>query len=524
MIVQVKQGLLEGRQKASVLTGKPFYEFLGIPYAKPPIGDLRFQPPVPADSWKGVRQSMQEVNKCAQSEKLYEGDLCGSEDCLYLNIFIPGLSDTDTRLKAVMIYIHGGGFSQGRSALECDFLMGNDVIVVTLNYRLGILGFLNLNIPECSGNVGLKDQSLALTWIKENIQSFRGDSNNITLFGDSAGASSIHLQALSPMSKGLFQRIITESGNALAPWTINDDPEKCAFDVGLKLGFTGNNPKELFEFLKKQSVNDLVMAAKVVSSDFKNTVPAKCRGLVFVPSVEKISKNAFLPDHPISLLKTVTPVPAIAGVAEIEGILIYAGLKNKEELDYLPNDLTDAIKYNVQCHPSRIPEIADKAKEFYFGTESINKRKHLLEFFSDIFFIKLYNAFEDAVKSDIPVYMYKFTFVGKLNGSQKFCSELKTACHADEIGYLFPESAAFPQAEYKNPERTVIMNICKLWTNFAKTGNPNTAAAASSTVEWKPLTIGSQSFLNIDKDLKIFPGKVYPRLEFWSKLLDTNMK
>ncbi|KAF5276536.1 hypothetical protein FQR65_LT03966 [Abscondita terminalis] len=216
LIVKTNQGDLRGKLCADHY-GKPYYSFQGIPYAQPPLGDLRFKAPKEPQPWSGIKDGTKEGNASYSRHMLF-GNIIGKEDCLYLNVYTPKLSTES--LKPVMFWIHGGAFVVGSGSTDIfgpDFLIHEDVVIVTINHRLGLLGFLSMNDPmlEVPGNAGLKDQVMALKWVKLNIKNFGGDPNNITIFGESVGGCSVHLLMLSPMSKGLFHKAIIQSGTSI---------------------------------------------------------------------------------------------------------------------------------------------------------------------------------------------------------------------------------------------------------------------------------------------------------------------
>ncbi|CAA9998704.1 unnamed protein product [Nesidiocoris tenuis] len=215
--VTLKIGKLKGVVSRSY-AGREFNAYLGIPFAKPPIGSLRFQDPVPLEPWSGTLDASKPGNMCLQMQDE------GNEDCLYLNIYTPKIDSTDGKGLDVLVAIHGGGFQNGFSHMqEPDYLMDrDDLILVTFNYRLGILGFLSLGDEYLPGNYGLKDQVLALRWIKENIGSFGGDANKITLLGCSAGGASVHYHVLSPLSKG---PVVEKAGNSKEPFILTEPEE-----------------------------------------------------------------------------------------------------------------------------------------------------------------------------------------------------------------------------------------------------------------------------------------------------------
>jgi para-nitrobenzyl esterase len=217
--VRIQSGWIRGVQMDGVAA------YLGAPYAAPPVGPLRWHPPAPASSWAGVRDATAFAPACPQKGVSMPGELPPrtSEDCLYLNVWTPAKRSASPR--PVMVWIHGGGYANGATALPLywgDRLAHRGVVVVSLNYRLGPLGFLAH--PELSaegggssGNYGLMDQIAALQWVQRNIAAFGGDPRNVTIFGQSAGAMSVSLLIASPRAKGLFHRAIGQSGGVFEP-------------------------------------------------------------------------------------------------------------------------------------------------------------------------------------------------------------------------------------------------------------------------------------------------------------------
>ncbi|CAG7728483.1 unnamed protein product, partial [Allacma fusca] len=185
-IVETPSGYIKGIVSKS-RDGRDFFEWRGIPFGKAPIGPLRFASPVPFGKWHGVRDGSKFGGRCPEISEF--GTDLGDEDCLNLNVSVPKVNFK--QLLPVMVFIHGGAFQEGTGSIyKPDYLMDEDVVYVNPNYRLGVLGFLNTGDTVIRGNMGLKDQALALRWIKDNIQAFGGDPNNITIFGQSAGGAS----------------------------------------------------------------------------------------------------------------------------------------------------------------------------------------------------------------------------------------------------------------------------------------------------------------------------------------------
>ncbi|KAF0738975.1 Carboxylic ester hydrolase, partial [Aphis craccivora] len=226
-ILNLNQGKIQGSIFKS-RNGREFQAFQGIPYAKPPIGDLRLQDPEKANSWSGILDATKEKPMCIQKNLfMYEtyNTLLGAEDCLYMNVYTPKVNKkNENDLLPVMVWIPGGGFSSGHGGFSLygpQYLLDKDVVVASFNYRIGPLGFLSTEDDVLPGNYGMKDQVLALEWVKSNIEKFGGDPNKVTIFGESAGSVSVGLHLLSPMSKGLFHKAILESGTPLCRWAVS---------------------------------------------------------------------------------------------------------------------------------------------------------------------------------------------------------------------------------------------------------------------------------------------------------------
>ncbi|XP_011630104.1 esterase E4-like [Pogonomyrmex barbatus] len=262
--VHVHEGKLIGTVEEGIY-GDLYFAFRGIPYAKPPIGELRFKDPVPPEAWSENRDASKYGNVAVQYN-IFDGTIIGDEDCLYLNVY-----NTDLELsqkRAVMVWIHGGGFFMGDgnpSIYGPDFIIRKDVVLVTLNYRLGVLGFLNLNDEVATGNQGLKDIVMALKWVQKNIAKFGGDPKNVTIFGESAGGAIVHYLTLSPLTEGLFHKAIAHSGVVVNPWAYDDLMTKdtmLGFDLVKKLGKITLDPKVAYEFLKTVDAKLLIETEK----------------------------------------------------------------------------------------------------------------------------------------------------------------------------------------------------------------------------------------------------------------------
>uniref|UniRef100_B4MQE6 carboxylesterase n=1 Tax=Drosophila willistoni TaxID=7260 RepID=B4MQE6_DROWI len=242
-----------------------FHAFMGIPYAKPPLGPLRFKSPQKKPKWNDIYDATNLKAVCIKKLVIPAPVIQGEEDCLYLNVYRPSRRH---ELLPVMVYIHGGGFfsgSAGPAMTGPEYFMDTEtVILVTMSYRLGALGFLSTGDINMPGNYGLKDQELALKWVRDNIAYFDGDRNRVTLFGHGAGAVATHLHLLNPYSKHLFHSVITMSGTANVPFGITKNPSAQARQTAELCGIPHAESislAELTEALREIDVITLINAS-----------------------------------------------------------------------------------------------------------------------------------------------------------------------------------------------------------------------------------------------------------------------
>lgn len=297
--------------------------FLGIPFAEPPVGNLRFKKPQPKKPWDGVYEATTPPVLCAQSpvrvNKHYQITKTDriSEDCLLLNIFAPTNNDS---LHAVVLYLHGGGFSFGGLSLgllDTSVLSAfGNVVTVAVAYRLGAFGFLNLGIDDAPGNMAFYDQLLAMEWVKKNIRSFGGDPDKITLMGQSAGSLSVGMHLISPKSKGLFKRAIMQSGNPFTKVIISDKVQArlrastLASALGCETeGVTVNShPEKVVSCLRSKDVESILDATRSFGGDGLDS---------FFP----VFGDEFVPERTDDALKNghYNAVDVMAGLTEAEG-------------------------------------------------------------------------------------------------------------------------------------------------------------------------------------------------------------
>nr|XP_033334723.1 esterase FE4-like isoform X1 [Megalopta genalis] len=522
-LVTVKQGQISGTVEENVYGGK-YLAFRGVPYAKPPVGPLRFKVPEPAEPWTGVKKCTQFGGSCAQMDFLTR-QIIGGDDCLYLNVYTPAIEVSSKR--AVMVWIHGGGFVAGSADGKIygpDYIVRKDVVLVTINYRVGVLGFLNLETEEAPGNQGLKDQVLALKWVQENISNFGGDPNNVTIFGESAGAASVHYLCISPMSQGLFHKAIAQSGVATNPWAISSKNVKdYAVKLAAELGKDITDPVELVEFLRTIEPQKLVDAQQQC---FKKLGSYVLIGS-FVPTVDSKSSEPFMPQHPSILMKAGVKVPLLLGYNENEGTFLVSSFlypdlkKSMEKLD---------INFERAMHPEmeetmRMENVnSQDLRRLYFGDKRIdmNTRDNYAAFLGDMMFIKgIHDVVRLQAEKNAPTYFYKFTFEPELSlAKQMFGIESRGATHSEELIYLF-----YPQAlltfglnapKLGSKEHNVVEYITQMWTDFAKMGNPTPMTTNLISALWKPVEKGDTiRYMNIGEKLRMETTKAGEQTFDW---------
>ncbi|CAH1954893.1 unnamed protein product [Acanthoscelides obtectus] len=560
LIVSCEEGKLRGKTSLDYHGGS-FYAFCGIPYAKAPVGELRFRAPQPPEPWEGVRDATKEGYECPSLD-MYFGYNIGHEDnCLNLNIYTKEIPMSESfRKKPVMVWIHGGGFMYGSNKADHFgpyYLMTEDIVLVAINYRLGIFGFLSLEDPSLNvpGNAALKDQVMALKWIKKNVHNFGGDPNNITIFGESAGSACVHYLTISPQTKGLFQKAIMQSGSCLNVWA-RGKPN--AAEVAKCLGYKETDEKTVLHRLMKESARTIVNSQFKIKDGF---FASQIRPLG--PVIERPSPDAFLCEDPIEIIKSGRhhQIPVIMGYNSREGIFYelirrtrnYANLQKTLELD-VPYDCD--IPEND--HEGR-KRVAEQLKQYYYDDDDICeenvKTRYLLT--GDIQFVYgIQKAIQLQTKyGNQPIYVYRNSLDGPLNFFKKFCQVkyFKTAiminffakmsgsnavksifqnlrnklpsntidgvAHADDIFYLFTTFFT-PKIALGSEEDLLIQKFVKTWTNFARYGNPTPEAdEIQNKVIWKPIESPEiDTIFDIDRHARLTDNMELDRMKLWDSM------
>ena len=450
--VRTANGVLEG----VVSPDGKVRTFKGIPYAAPPVGPLRWRAPQPAPAWTGVRRAVEYPPRAMQG-RIYDDmifhDNGPSEDCLYLNLWMP--EQHAVGKLPVMIWIHGGGFAAGSSSeprQDAGNLSKQGVMVVSFNYRLGIFGFFAH--PElsqesghhASGNYGLLDQVAALEWVHQNIATFGGDPDNVTIFGESAGSASVCALMASPLARGLFRRAIGESGALFDP----DKPLKSRIEA----------EKAGVEFAQTAFGTASLEALRALPADRVLAAALKLPHEYFRPDID----GHFLPADPAAIYAAgrQSHVPLLAGWNRDEGNLT----------KLLKNDAPTVANYAAHAKA----RFASKANEFlalYPAATDAEAKRAAQDFGGDIFIAyETWRWLEWQLQTGgAPVLRYEFDQALPLPADAK-PGEEPTAPHACEIEYVFRVLSS-RNLPWRPEDHAVSELMATYWINFAKTGDPN---------------------------------------------------
>jgi para-nitrobenzyl esterase len=453
LVVKTDKGKVEGTLTAD---GK-VAAFKGIPYAAAPVGKLRWREPQPAAKWKGVRAAKEFGSRCMQQAypDMIFHDPGQSEDCLTLNVWVPAGAKPGT--LPVMVWIYGGGFhggstSEGRQ--DGQFLAQRNVVVVSMNYRMGVFGFfthpeLTAESPHhASGNYGLLDQAAAIAWVKNNIKQFGGDPKNITIFGESAGSISVSAHMASPLSKDLIAKAIGESGGALVQNGETHPPRELTEKTNAAFAEAVLHAKTLAD-LRNIPAEDLLKAV----NDPANHAPR------FWPVVD----GYFLPDSVANIYAQgkQAHVPLLAGWNHDEGRGMILAAPVKPTL----------ASFREQAQSQFGPD-SDRFLAAYAATTDEEVQQAAGDFAGDQFIAystwRWLEAHTETGSS--PVYRYFFTLPSP---GDKFHRAGSGAFHSDDIEYVFGTLDARQGAVWRPEDRKLSDEIQQYWTNFARTGDPN---------------------------------------------------
>ncbi|XP_069689979.1 juvenile hormone esterase-like [Periplaneta americana] len=485
--------IAQGTARGSLLTsyhGKEFCSYNGIPYAAPPVGDLRFRAPEPASAWTGELNATKPGNSCIQGAlSFYFGD----EDCLYLNVHTPQTS-TAEELLPVMVFIHGGAFIFGNGKAYSygpHYLMDKEVVMVSMNYRLGVFGFLSTGDDAAPGNYAMKDQLEALRWVQKNIAAFGGDPNKVTIMGESAGSMSVHFHILSPASRGLFHAAISDSGTAMMPMFLHAEGMLgVAQQQAEAVNCPTDNTANMMECLRQVDAPSLIIHPPGACSTTE--LELRCFfDLMWRPVPETqsaLNPEPFLTAFPQDIIQSgnFSRVPYLIGTNGQEGALFlipFIGTQNAVDKLNLNNSvLTDSSFFlEESVSDDLMPEIWNQILDFYVGsnhTFSADNMHLLIDACTDR--LMQHNT-EKAVKLHTQaghdtIYLYNLQYRGKYSFITKArYGDLRYdlgVLHIDELQYYISYGSDPNKWEAGHPDLEVLETVLTLWTNLAKYGHP----------------------------------------------------
>ncbi|XP_063990615.1 uncharacterized protein LOC135169494 [Diachasmimorpha longicaudata] len=520
LLVKTPLGDVQGFQKTSSY-GRTYRAFEGIPYGKPPVGDLRFEPPQRFGSWKGILQANGSGSACVQyhpaSLELPE-QVTGNEDCLFLNIYTPSETKKSKSKLPVFFWIYGGSFQFGEGRDEgSSYLMNRDIVYVNFNYRVNILGFLSTEDEVVPGNMGLKDQNLALRWVNENIEYFGGDPNRVTLGGVSAGGSSTHYHYLSPMSRGLFQGGMSFSGTALDNWAQTEGSAEKGQKVGSLLDCPTASSREMVECLKSRPAKSIAqLVGHFQPWLFNPDVP-------FGPVVEKNSAEPFIDRSPVEIIASgdAADVPWTSTFVSEEGLFPVAEFIEKEDLMATLDEKWEEIAphlldFNFTVPVAKQPQVAATIREYYFGGDKIElaTAQQLIHMHGHRSFSPL-GARLMAKANRSPVWVYYYSYRSPISLTDLFhVTGDYGVSHSDDV-FLFIANPGLrtitdqPTLDVQN----VLLNIVE---SFISKGKPPVG------IDWPQVDPSNEDldYLHISgpEELKARSTSDFAEEKFWSSI------
>ncbi|XP_028665939.1 cocaine esterase-like isoform X1 [Erpetoichthys calabaricus] len=475
-VVTTELGDLEGTVSQVRGSEQIIYEYLGVPFAKPPLGPLRFSAPQPPELWTGIRDASQPPAICLQNLDQYMALFPAlavppnpliSEDCLYLNIYTPAEPKQELQLP-VMVWIHGGALMiGGASQYDGSALAAyENVVVVVIQYRVGYMGFLSTGDENCSGNWGLLDQVAALQWIQKHIKNFGGDPDSVTIFGESAGGCSVSALVLSPLSSGLFHKAISESGVILIPGIVTENIDPVKKKVANLTTCDDSDSGLFIQCLRQKTEEELLNVAR----SFKFGIsPITIDGVVLPRPIEELIKA-----------QSFQQVPYLIGVNNYEfGGLLANAYCPPGWSDGMTKEMAISVLNEIIIPPEcGVKEAYEYIYEEYVGnvTDPVRIRDLSLKMIGDLFFVKpslmIANIHRNA---GLPVYFYEFQYRSKIYDDIR--PSFVKADHTDEIRFVFGACFWNGTLQFKEPSNTEDDQLCKVlmayWANFARNGDPD---------------------------------------------------
>ncbi|KAL4705555.1 hypothetical protein ACJJTC_006883 [Scirpophaga incertulas] len=539
-IVETTHGKVQGKILKTLLKNEQYYGFMGIPFAEPPINDLKFLPPQPIKPWEDVLIATKDKQACIQyNRNVLKSKLgiYGAEDCLYLDVFTPELDD---KMRSVIVFIYNDHFINSYNKTKHyspDFFIEEDVVIVTISHRLSLFGFLYLDDDIVPGNAGLKDIVVALEWIKTNLRRFGGDPNKVTLMGSRGGAAAVDL-LMQSSAKHLFQSAILQGGTSWESAYLQEDIPQRAFKLTELLDRPSPSNSVLLNDLKQISIEDLF--AKEFHANPQDYFKENQRSLLtFGPIVEK-QVNGLVTEYPEDSTESIN-IPIMIGFNSREGLLATLLYLNEPRyLSYVQKDfpflMPRRLRFSFDPREDSYYKAVEEIKKYYFkkGRVTMKDIPSLANYFGDV--LTGY-AMNQALKkyserTSKQIYYYYFDYVSDLNENKKDLMKLSTveegtwgAVSGDELCYLFYCPGLKPQ--YLNFNKTmseeinIQKKIVRLWSNFAKFGNPTPDGDASlDGLQWPAYDIKQKNYLHINEKIEVKSDICKDSFQFWDNILE----
>lgn len=491
-ILQVDGGTIQGAMEEGVKV------FKGIPYSAPPVGELRWQPPQPIIPWSGIRDASDYCLACPQlasdsASFWFRDPVEYDEDCLFLNVWTTAEPDEK---QAVMVWIHGGAFLDGAGSYH-DYsglqLAKKGVVVVTINYRLNVLGFLaHPELTEespnhTSGNYGLLDQIAALQWIQKNISKFGGDPDNVTIFGHSAGSMAMFGLISSPLAKGLFHKAIPQSGppiKNLRHLKEKDSNNQSPENIGV-------------EFAKRAGANTLKEFRMISDDDLMKEF--KTWNKTGMPRFSPVIDGYVITDSYYETLLN-------GNINDIEIMVGTTSLEISPMVD--SNTVPKTIQALYDVADRMLGNNSAEFKKLYSVQEDKEAQRAFLQFLTDrSWLFPLWEWMMNSTRKS-PVYHYYFTYNVPHEKIDYY-----GAFHSAEVGYAF-NNLNWSDKKYRETDKQLGEILSDLWVSFAKTGVPS----AEGVAEWKPFDKENQFYLEIGDKIELRKHLKKDQMEFIQRI------
>ena len=465
---------------------------------------------------------------------MFTGAQVGVEDCLFLNVYTPRLpTELEEVRLPVMVWIHGGGFVMGEGdttpVYAPDYLLDQQVVLVTINYRVGPFGFLTTGDEAAPGNYGMHDQVLALRWVQDNIEAFGGDPDEVTIFGESAGGSAVGLLVLSPQAEGLFARAISQSGAAFCNFAASGLPQgKHAKRHAELLGCDTSSSQSIVECLRQKPTEDIMK----VLPQLNITAFSQSIVVAYKPRVDAESPVPFLPEDPYLALKNghFNRVPWMNGMTKDEGAGSVGMIEAQAPEIFTNPDLN--VWASTLLELTGVTDdplaITKQIYSFYFGEEPVTEsNKHRMgELITDRSFSSGISSEIELASAHTPVYKYILDHTGP--GRRRLTDMFEAllglplsdgpdvgVTHGDDVMYLFKPELGAP-VEPGSAQHLMVRFMVSVWTSFARDGYPSSDVLAMP--RWPAYTTTEQQHMWLNSEPSVGRAAFSERFNFWKQL------